>query len=116
MVVRVKMKVTQRFIDNVIGAKDFTVGDIITRDFTVDKDIFNLKRFRKLDHVIDVRILNIKDKVRRKDNYVKLRRVGFNSYEANRFKDFSDEKISNIIDARVISNDSINELTKRVKK
>lgn len=44
--------------------------------------------------------LKHKDSRRRKYNYKKLREAGFNSHEANRFKDMSTEKIVSLINAR----------------
>ena len=36
----------------------------------------------------------------RKENYKKLKDVGYNSYEANRYKDRSEKKIKQLLDAR----------------
>ena len=44
------------------------------------------------------------DKDRRSYHYKLLKDAGFNSYEANRFKDFSLEKIKALIGARVTYN------------
>ena len=55
------------------------------------------------------------DKYRRKSNYDRLKRVGFNSYEANRYKDFSDVKIDNMIEARVALNAHLDVITRRAK-
>jgi len=42
----------------------------------------------------------IKHSKQRKDNYISLRRVGYNSHEANRYKDMSMSKIKHLIKAR----------------
>jgi len=47
------------------------------------------------------------DKDRRSYNYKKLKAAGFNSYEANRFKDFSLEKIVSLIAVRKVFNGEI---------
>lgn len=47
------------------------------------------------------------DKNRRRYNYNKLKGAGFNSYEANRFKDFSTKKIISLISARKSYNGEI---------
>ena len=47
------------------------------------------------------------DKDRRSYNYKKLKDAGFNSYEANRFKDFSLEKIVSLIAVRKSYNTKI---------
>lgn len=38
-----------------------------------------------------------KDKERRRKNYDRLKKAGFNSFLATKFKDYSDEKIDDII-------------------
>lgn len=50
--------------------------------------------------------LKHKDSKRRRYNYKKLRKAGYNSHEANRFKDMSTVKIVSLIAAR----DSFNSL------
>ena len=42
-----------------------------------------------------------KSKERRKRQYDRLIAAGFNSREANRYKDFSDDKIESLIEARI---------------
>ena len=54
--------------------------------------------------------LKHKDSKRRRHNYKQLTDAGFNSYEANRFKDYSIRKIVSLIEARKSFNDSIKEL------
>lgn len=44
--------------------------------------------------------LKHKDKNRRRYNYKQLRAVGYNSHEANRFKDMSSVKIDRLLTAR----------------
>ena len=51
------------------------------------------------------------DKERRAYHYKKLKDAGFNSYEANRFKDFSLEKIVSLIAARKVFNGKIKGLS-----
>ena len=51
------------------------------------------------------------DKERRAYNYKQLKDAGFNSYEANRFKDFSLEKIVSLIAARKVFNGKIKGLS-----
>lgn len=48
--------------------------------------------------------LKHKDSKRRRYNYKKLREAGYNSHEANRFKDMSTEKIVSLINARLTFN------------
>lgn len=49
------------------------------------------KKYQDLKH---------KDSKRRRYNYKQLRKAGYNSHEANRFKDMSTVKIVNLINAR----------------
>ena len=49
--------------------------------------------------------LKHKDKRRRRYNYKQLKDAGFNSQEANRFKDMSTKKIVSLISARASFND-----------
>ena len=43
---------------------------------------------------------NNKDSRKRKTNYKKLRKAGFNSYESNRYKDLSADKMIKLIASR----------------
>lgn len=51
-----------------------------------------------------------KHKTRRKKQYDLLRGAGYTSYEASRFKDFSDYKIKRLIDEREQANIRVNEI------
>lgn len=46
----------------------------------------------------------MKDEKRRKHNYRKLKKAGYNSKEANRYKDMSKQKIAFLISERVAFN------------
>ena len=50
------------------------------------------------------------DSKRRKQNYQHLKNAGFNSYEANRFKDYSAEKRRDLIELRMIHATQIKEI------
>jgi len=60
-----------------------------------------MKSFNNLKH---------NDKDRRSHNYKQLKDAGFNSYEANRFKDFSLEKINSLIAVRKDYNVALNKM------
>lgn len=54
-----------------------------------------------------------KERPRRKINYDRLKAVGFNSYEATRYKDFSDSRIDKMIAARINLNEQLSILSSR---
>jgi len=46
----------------------------------------------------------------RNENYKRLRKVGFNSYEANRFKDLKPSKVERLIQLRLEEDKKIKEV------
>lgn len=56
-----------------------------------------------------------KAKERRKRRYEDLIAVGFTSYEANRYKDYSDYKIDLMIEAKTNSNQTIKSIAEAKK-
>ena len=55
--------------------------------------------------------LKHKDSKRRRYNYNQLRQAGYNSHEANRFKDMSTAKIVSLINARATFNNVQSNIT-----
>lgn len=51
---------------------------------------------------------NKRNNLRRKDNYIKLRAVGFTSKEANKYKDLSRDKINRLIYIKTHYNSDLN--------
>ena len=51
-----------------------------------------------------------KSKEERNKRYKELKNIGFNSYLANKYKDYSKNRYANIIKQKTISNDEIRKI------